>query len=429
MTYGRLQDIDIARFKNRAAISNEVKERVRQIVENVRTRGIDAVLEYTEQFDRIRLDSKTIRVTRTEIGSAYKKITNNELEVIKESIKRVRAFHLGQKKAIQNIDFETQDGITSLRWLPIPRIGVYAPAGKAPLPSSVIMAAIPAQIAGVKEIILCSPPQKNGEIDPSILVAANECGITEIYKMGGAQAIGALAYGCGLFDGVDLIAGPGNVYTAYAKDFVASEGLVKTDTRAGPSEVVVIADETANPSFVATDMLAQAEHGANSSAICIATSNPVAEMVLAELNEGISLMPKADGIIQSLKQYGAILVAQDTEEAISFVNSFAPEHVEVYTKDAEEIAPLIANAGAVFIQTSEVFGDYGMTGSNHILPTGSAARFSSGVSVYTFMKYQLVEKMSQSAQQALAPKTALFARLEQLEAHANAAEMRGNQNV
>lgn len=411
----------------RGTIDEIAKERVKEILQKVKERKLEAILECTEKFDGIKLDKGGIKVSEDEIKNAYNKLTKKQLTAIRESIKRVKIFHLKQKKAIQNITLKSKEGTTTLRWLPLEQAGIYAPAGKAPLPSSVLMAAIPAKIAGVKELVLCSPPQKDGNVDASILVVANECGINNIYKIGGAQAIGAMAYGCELFDSVDIIAGPGNVYTSYAKQLVASLGAVKIDTIAGPSEVLVLADETGSPSMIASDMLAQAEHGSNSSAICITTSEKIANQVAAELKLQVNALKDNSEIKASLANFGAVVLCETLEQAIDFVNIFAPEHAEIYTKNADAIAAKIINAGAVFIGTGEVFGDYGMSDSNHILPTGRAARFASGVSVYTFLKYQLVEKMNPAEQKNLAPLAAEFARLERLEAHARSAEQRSKE--
>ena len=419
-----LENIDIQRFLNRGSVSEQIKASVREIVTNIKERKLDAILEYTEKFDCVKLTKESLKVTSEEIEKAYSKITKQQLASIRESIKRVKAFHLKQKRALKDVILKSKEGETRLRWLALERVGIYVPAGKAPLPSSVLMAAIPAKIAGAKEIILCSPPQKNGNIDPSILVAANECGIKEIYKIGGAQAIGALAYGCELFYKVGIIVGPGNVYTAYAKQLVASEGLVKIDTLAGPSEVIVIADDTGNPSFIASDMLAQAEHGTNSSSICITISKKIAKEVKSQLEQQLAALPNEESVASAISDFGAILIAKNVGEAINFVNKYAPEHVEIFARNSNPIANRITNAGAVFIDTGEVFGDYGATGSNHILPTGSAARFSSGVSVYTFMKYQFVEQMTKKAQRKQAKTVATFARLEKLEVHARSSELR-----
>ncbi len=382
------------------------------------------MLEYTAKFDGVVLTRNNIQVTPDEISAAYSQLTTNQLAAIREAISRVRKFYSKQKVGIKDTLLKSEEGTTTLRWLPIKRAGIYAPAGRAPLPSSVLMAALPAKLAGAEELVLCSPPQKDGNINPAILVAANECGVTEIYKIGGAQAIAALAYSCELFDKVDIISGPGNVYVSYAKQLVVAEGTVKIDAIAGPSEIVIIADETGDAEILASDMLAQAEHGTNSSSILVTTSEKLAGEVNREVKQQLSELLNNETATASLQNFGAILIAKNTSEAISFVNYFAPEHVEIFTKDADTLSKSIVNAGAVFIRTGEVFGDYGMTGSNHILPTGGAARFSSGVSVYTFMKYQMVEELSKKEQVKIASITAEFARLEQLEAHANSAEKR-----
>lgn len=421
----KLEGVNLQKFLNRGSVSEEVKVRVAAIVQDVKQRKLAAILEYTEKFDGVKLTPEEVKVSESEMTEAYAQLSSAQLAAIRESIKRVTAFHSKQKQAIKDIELKSKEGKTTLRWVPITKAGIYAPAGKAPLPSSVLMAAIPAKIAGVREFILCSPPQKNGKIDPSILVVANECGIKEIYKIGGAQAIAAMAYGCELFDGADVIAGPGNVYTAYAKQLVASEGIVKIDTIAGPTEVVVIADETANAGVIASDMLAQAEHGINSSSICIATSESLAQKVARAVAEQLQSLPNNGAVAASIQNFGAVLVAKSIDQSIDFVNRFAPEHVEIFTKNSNAIAKKIVSVGAIFVGTGEVFGDYGMTGSNHILPTGCAARFVGGVSVFTFLKYQMVEQMDRRTQARLASATATFARLEKLEAHARSAEWRG----
>ncbi len=421
---GSLADLDISRLMKRGEIPEEIKSRVRDIVEDVRQNGLRSVIKYTLQFDNVQTSPSSIKVTPEEIEEAYDKLIPEELDAICESVQRVTAFHLKQKQCIKDILLELPEGSTCLKWLPLKRVGIYAPAGKAPLPSSVLMAAIPATIAGVKDFILCSPPQKNGKIDPSILITANECGIKSIYKIGGAQAIAAMAYGCGLFDSVDIISGPGNVYTAYAKQLVSGEGIVKIDTLAGPSEVLIIADETADAALIASDMLAQAEHGPNSSSICITDCPQLAQQVKSEVGAQLAALPANDPVATALSNFGAVLVVAGLQQAVDFANSYAPEHLEIFTKEPEPVANQIINSGAIFLETAEVFGDYGISGSNHILPTGRSCRFASGVSVFTFLKYQLIERLTKDTQSRLAKLTAAFARVENLEAHARAAELR-----
>ncbi|MFH1470748.1 MAG: histidinol dehydrogenase [Candidatus Micrarchaeota archaeon] len=397
---------------------------VESILEEVKTRKLMAVLKFTEKFDGVKIGASNLKVKETEIRGAYPKLTAAQLDAIKESIRKLSLFCSKQKESIKDVVLEAKGEKITLKWLPVSRVGVYAPAGRAPLPSSVIMSAVPAKTAGVKELVLCSPPRKDGSIDPAILVAANECRIKEIYKIGGAQAIGAMAYGCESLSPVDMICGPGNVYVTRAKQSVSAEGAVKIDTTAGPSEVLILADETANPKIVASDMLAQAEHGLTSAAICVAFSENFANQLAIELSSQLNSFEQKEPMLSSLRLFGAILVAKSLGEATQFANEFAPEHLEIFMKNPEEIAEKITNAGAVFIRTGEVFGDYGLSGGNHILPTGRAARFASPVSVFSFMKQQQVEFMSKEAQADCSGSAAEFARLESLEAHARSAETR-----
>jgi len=420
---GRLSDFDRSALLSRGEVPAGVKETVASVFSEVKKRGVPAVLEFTKRFDGPEVDPNSLRVTDEELKAAYSKISAEQLNAIQEAKKRLIEFCLEQKKCVRDSVLSTEDGTMALKWLPLKRVGIYAPAGRAPLPSSVIMSAVPARVAGVEELVLCSPPQKDGSVHSAVLVAASECGIDEVYRLGGAQAIAAMAYGSG-FAPVDMICGPGNAYVAYAKQLAASEGLVKIDTIAGPSEVLIIADETADSRQVASDMLAQAEHGPTSAAICVALSPPVGDAVSSELERQFASFKEKEPMASSLKKLGCILITESLEEAVTFANDFAAEHVEVFTKDAEAVAKRIPNAGAVFVRTGEVFGDYGMSGGNHILPTGRAARFASPVSVYSFLRQQQVESMTKGAQERLSTAAVSFARLETLEAHARSAETR-----
>lgn len=422
---GKLEEIDPKRFVRRTVINEEVKRSVTEILHGVQERGLDFIIEeYSKKFGPGKITKENICASEEEINIAYGKITAKQLAAIRASMKRIRAFHSRQKKYLKDVVFKSSEGSVALRWIPLQRVGIYAPAGKAPLPSSVLMAAIAARIAGSTDFIVCSPMQNNGTLDPAVLVAANECGIKKVYKMGGARAVAAMACGCELFPPVQIISGPGNVYTTYAKQLVQAEGMVKVDTIAGPSEVAIIADETGNAKLIASDMLAQAEHGSNSSAVCVTTSEKLMEQVVQELEKQMDALTSNEDLRLAIRDFGAVLLARTMREAVNFVNEYTPEHVEIFTKDADAVARQIVNAGAIFIRTGEVFGDYGMSGSNHILPTSQSARFASGVSVYTFLKYQLVEKLSSKAQSQLAKVTAEFARLEKLEAHARSADNR-----
>lgn len=402
---------------NRNSNSKEIENKTKEIIENVQINGLNAVKQYTFQFDNLQIEN--FEVSKQEINAAVDGLTLNEKEVILESIKSVTNFCLVEKQQLKDVQLVNEDSSTILRSLPLQRIGIYAPAGKSPLPSSVIMAAIPAKIAGVKELILCSPPQKDGKINKYILAAAALCNVDKIYKVGGAQAIAKLAY----LDKVDLIAGPGNIYVSIAKRLVQAQGTCAIDIQAGPSEVLIIADESANEKLIAADMLAQAEHGETSAAICITTSQTLAEKLTLEIQNQLCEL-KDETAKKSIVRYGAIIIAKDVNEVIQLANEFSSEHVEVFALNAQEIASKIVNAGAVFVNTAEVFGDYGFDSSNHILPTGKSARFSSGVSVQTFLKRQYVKTATLKAQKKWAQNCANFARIEKLEAHAKSAEAR-----
>ncbi len=409
---------------DRNTSSKEVLEKVKQILENIKTRGFEAVKEYTKRFDGIERES--FEVPKKEMQTALNGLTVEERKCIERSIASVRAICLEEKKNIKNTELNMQDSKTLLRYLPLAKVGIYVPAGKAPLPTSVIMASIPAQVAGVKELILCSPPQKDGQVNKYILATAALCGVTKVYAIGGAQAIGALAY---CFN-VDLIAGPGNVYVSAAKQIVQSQGACTIDMLAGPSEVLVVLESVGNPKLdaencrlAASDMLAQAEHGPTSAAVCITTSKELGQKVREEVEKQLNAL-KDQTPRESIRLYGTAIVTKSMQEAISLANEFAAEHVEIFAKDAKKYAMQITNAGAIFVNTAEVFGDYGFDSSNHILPTGRSARFASGVSIQTFMKRQYVKIANAAAQAKWAEDCARFARMEQLEAHAKSAECR-----
>ncbi len=402
---------------NRNSNSKEIEDKVKEIIENVQINGLNAVKQYTLQFDKVQIEN--FEVSKQEINAALAELTLNEKEVILKSIKSVTSFCLVEKQQLKDVKLVSEESSTTLRMLPLQRIGIYAPAGKSPLPSSVIMAAIPAKIAGVKELILCSPPQKDGQINKYILATASLCNVDNVYKIGGAQAIAALAY----IYNVDLIAGPGNIYVTTAKNLVQSQGKCTIDMQAGPSEVLIIADNSADEKLIAADMLAQAEHGVTSASICITTNEALASKVANQVQKQLMQL-NDETTTKSIEKYGAIIIAKDMREAIQLANEFSSEHVEIFAENAQKIANQIVNAGAIFINTAEVFGDYGLDSSNHILPTGKSARFSSGVSVQTFMKRQYLKTASRKAQQKWAQNCANFARMEKLEAHAKSAEAR-----
>lgn len=388
-------------------------------------RGLPAILEFTRKFDNVRVSKGSLRVRQAETDAAYSAIPKAQLSAMRSALRRIRKFHNLQRKSLLNVRMKSAEGTTELRWLPLGRAGIYAPAGLAPLPSSVLMAAIPAKLAGVRDIVLCTPPQKDGKASPAVLVAAAECGIRDIYKIGGAQAIAAMAFGLpGMLAPADIIAGPGNRFVTAAKSIVMQRGIAAVDTVAGPSEVLIIADSSANPAFVAADMLAQLEHGGDSLAVLLTTERKLVSEVEQELASQISKLPNGVQLEQNARKNGLAVVVRTLAEAAQLADSYAAEHVEVYCRGAGRVANALRNAGAIFVRTGEVYGDYGFSGSNHILPTGGAARFRGGVSVYTFMKYVLVERMSPLAQKRLAKKTAEFADLEGLPAHASSARFR-----
>lgn len=399
-------------------------ETVRQIVEAVRTEGDEALLRYAEQFDRVKLDASSLRVTKEEIQAAYAKVDDAFLTAIREAVVNIRVFH---EKQLRQSWVDVQPDGTMLGQLlrPLKRVGVYVPGGKAAYPSSVLMNVIPAQVAGVPEIVMVTPPATGGKegVDPFILVAAAEAGVKEMYRAGGAQAIAALAYGTATIMPVDKITGPGNIYVALAKRAVF--GAVDIDSIAGPSEIVVLADDTANPAYVAADLLSQAEHDEMSSAILVTTSEALADAVTAEVERQLSALPREEIARKSIELNGAVLMAETLDEALAVINRMAPEHLEIMTDEPMALLGRIENAGAIFIgpYSSEPVGDY-WAGPNHILPTNGTARFSSPVNVDDFLKKSSLIYYSKSALMASGDKIMTLARHEGLEAHARAIEIR-----
>lgn len=399
-------------------------ETVRQIVEAVRTEGDEALLRFTEQFDRTKLDAASLRVTEAEIQAAYAKVDDTFLTAIREAAVNIRVFH---EKQLRQSWVDVQPDGTMLGQLlrPLRRVGVYVPGGKAAYPSSVLMNVIPAQVAGVPEIVMVTPPSTGGKegIDPFILVAAAEAGVKEMYRVGGAQAVAALAYGTATITPVDKICGPGNIYVALAKRAVF--GAVDIDSIAGPSEIVVLADDTANPAYVAADLLSQAEHDEMASAILVTTSVTLADAVTAEVERQLSLLPREEIARKSIERNGAVLMAETLDEALAVINRMAPEHLEIMTDEPMSLLGRIENAGAIFVgpYSSEPVGDY-WAGPNHILPTNGTARFSSPVNVDDFVKKSSLIYYSKDALFASGDKIMALARHEGLEAHARAIEIR-----
>jgi histidinol dehydrogenase len=393
---------------------------VKAIIEEVRVRGDEAVREYTEKYDDSYLE--TFSVSQKEFDEAFQEIDQSLVEVIKEAAENIRSYHMKQLRPSW-MTTEENGTILGQKITPLDSVGVYVPGGTAAYPSSVLMNVIPAKVAGVERIVMVSPPGGNGKIPPAVLVAAKVVGVKEIYKMGGAQAIAALAYGTDQVKQVDKIVGPGNTYVALAKREVF--GDVDIDMIAGPSEIVILADQTARPNEVAADLLSQAEHDERASSVLVTNSQELAERVAQEVNRQLTALPRKKIAEKSIDDYGVIYVTGSMDEAISVVNRLAPEHLEVLTENPLEFLGQIKHAGAIFIGrfSSEPVGDY-FAGTNHVLPTNGTARFSSPLNVEDFQKKSSVIYYSENALKKNVHKIAAFARLEGLEAHARAVEER-----
>ena len=395
---------------------------VADILANVKEKGDEALFSYTKEFDKVEVTPETIRVTEEEIEEAYKAVDASLLEVIRKALVNIRSYHEKQR---QNSWFTSTENGTMLgqKVTPLNRVGVYVPGGKAVYPSSVLMNIVPAKVAGVPHIVMTTPPGKDGKVNPSTLVAAKEAGADEIYKVGGAQAIGALAYGTASIPKVDKIVGPGNIFVALAKKAVY--GHVSIDSIAGPSEILVLADETANAHYVAADLLSQAEHDEMASAILITTSTELAQNVEKEIEGYLKVLSRKEIIEKSLENFGYILIAEDMDEAIEAANEIASEHMEIVTKNAFEVMMKVRNAGAIFIgeYSSEPLGDY-FAGPNHVLPTNGTAKFFSALSVDDFIKKPSIIYYSRTALQEIHKDIIQFASSEQLTAHANSIAVR-----
>ena len=395
---------------------------VADILAKVKSEGDAALFAYTKEFDKAEVNKENIRVTEVEIQEAYDKIDPALLEVIRKALVNIRKYH---EKQIQNSWFTSETNGTMLgqKVTPLNRVGVYVPGGKAVYPSSVLMNIVPAKVAGVPNIVMTTPPGKDGKICASTLVAAKEAGADEIYKVGGAQAIGALAFGTESIPKVDKIVGPGNIFVALAKKAVY--GYVSIDSIAGPSEILVLADETANPHFVAADLLSQAEHDELACAILITTSREFADKVDEEVKSFVEVLSRKEIIQKSLDNFGYILIAEDMEEAIEAANEIAPEHMEIVTANPFEDMMKVKNAGAIFIgeYSSEPLGDY-FAGPNHVLPTNGTAKFFSALSVDDFIKKSSIVYYSRAALRDIHKDIIQFATSEQLTAHANSIAVR-----
>lgn len=395
---------------------------VNDILLNVRTNKDEAIFKYTKDFDKADINASNIVVTKEEIEEAYTKVDPALVDVIRKSLRNIKEYHEKQKQ-YSWFDSKPDGTILGQKVTPLARAGVYVPGGKAAYPSSVLMNVVPAKVAGVEQIIMCTPPDHEGKVYPTTLVAANEAGVDVVYKAGGAQAIAAMAYGTESIPKVDKICGPGNIYVALAKKAVF--GYVSIDSVAGPSEILVIADETANPRYVAADLLSQAEHDEMASAILITTSSELANKVSAEIDGFLKELSRSEIISKSLDNYGYILLVDDINEAVSVANDIASEHLEIVTKDPFNVMTKIKNAGAIFLgeYSSEPLGDY-FAGPNHVLPTNGTAKFFSALSVDDFIKKSSIISYSREALEAIHNDIENFASAEHLTAHANSIKVR-----
>lgn len=395
---------------------------VGEILSNVRANKDAALFKYTKDFDKADINASNIVVTKEEIEEAYTKVDSELVNVIRKALKNIKEYHEKQKQ-YSWFDSKPDGTILGQKVTALSRVGVYVPGGKAAYPSSVLMNVIPAKVAGVEQIIMCTPPDHEGKVYPTTLVAANEAGVDVIYKAGGAQAIAAMAYGTESVPKVDKICGPGNIYVALAKKAVF--GYVSIDSVAGPSEILVIADETANPRYVAADLLSQAEHDEMASAILITTSNELAQKVSDEIDGFLKELSRSEIISKSLDNYGYILLVDNIDDAVDAANEIASEHLEIVTKDPFNTMTKIKNAGAIFLgeYSSEPLGDY-FAGPNHVLPTNGTAKFFSALSVDDFIKKSSIISYSRNALEKIHNDIETFATAEHLTAHANSIKVR-----
>ncbi len=426
LTKDAIADILDGMLKRSPNSYGEYEKTVGDILDKVKSQGDGALFEFTKRFDKFDLNADNIRVTDAEIRRAYDDIGEELLQIIRKSKANIEKFH---RRQLQNSWFTSESDGTILgqKVTPIERAGVYVPGGKAAYPSSVLMNIIPAKVAGVDRIIMTTPCDSQGRVNPAVLVAANEAGADEIYKVGGAQAIGAMAFGTKSVPKVDKIVGPGNIYVALAKKAVY--GHVNIDSVAGPSEILIIADKTANPRYVAADLLSQAEHDELASAILITTDAEFAQKVSEQVEEFTAKLEREEIIRKSLDNFGYILIAEDMDEAIETANAIASEHIELVTENPFEVMTKIRNAGAIFIgeNSCESLGDY-FAGPNHVLPTNGTARFFSPLSVDDFIKKSSIICYSKDALRGVYRDVEKFAKAERLTAHANAVTVRFEQD-
>jgi histidinol dehydrogenase len=417
----RLADKVLLIRERNVALDANLMAQVAAIIQDVRTRGDAALTEYTAKFDGCRVQAADLRVGKETLVSIASGVAPDVLDALREAIRRVRIFHEFERQ--HSWEVETSNGVRlGQRITPIDSAGLYVPGGTASYPSSVVMNVVPAQVAGVARIVVATPP-RTLQNNPAVAAALVELGVTEVYGVGGAQAIAALAFGTETVPRVDKITGPGNRYVAAAKKLVF--GIVGIDSIAGPTEVVIVADDTARASYIASDLLAQSEHGDDASAVLVTTSEHLAAEVVIELTNQGRALPRLNVIERSLARYGAIIVVDDIERACDLVNELAPEHLQIVCRDEEQIASQIRHAGAIFFgdQTPEATGDY-LAGPNHVLPTSGAARYASALGVYDFLKRTSILRFTSEELRQTAPMIAVLARAEGLEGHARSALIR-----
>ncbi len=398
---------------------------VKKIIGEVREKGDEALLRYTEKLDKVRLSRSRLKVAKREVKEAYRKVETSQINALKEVALNTERFHKMQTKGFWSV--ETSKGVTVGQAIrPLSSVGVYAPGGKAPYPSSVLMCVTPAKVAGVEKIVVCSPPSRAGNIDPALLVAADMAGATEIYRVGGAQAIAAMAYGTETLPKVEKIVGPGNIFVTAAKLEVNKD--VAIDTPAGPSEILIIADETANAAFAASDLLAQAEHDLRSWAILITTSKDLALAVRKEIYRQMESLSRIETVKSAIRTHGLIVIVKNIEEAVKYANSIAPEHLQIQTKAPRKVFDKIRNAGAVFLgnYSPTAFGDYS-SGLNHVLPTGGYAKIFSGLSTLDFVKTINFLECNGQGYLNLKRPTLILARMEGFDGHVRSVSIRGGE--
>jgi histidinol dehydrogenase len=403
------------------ALDADLIKLVGAIIDDVRARGDEALIDYTARFDKVEFQASDLRISTDQLRSFAGGVDERVVQALREAIRNVRAFH--ERQVEESWIINPADGVQLGQQItPLERVGLYVPGGTAAYPSSVVMNVVPAQVAGVERIVVTTPPQTLSQ-NPALAAALLELSVNEVYAVGGAQAIAALAFGTEMIPRVDKITGPGNKYVAAAKKLVF--GVVGIDAIAGPTEVVIIADDTARPDFIAADLLAQAEHGEDASAILITTSESLAREVVQEIERQAESLPRREIVVSSLKDYGAVIPVETLAEACSLVNELAPEHVEIVTSDDEAVAAQVRHAGAIFFgaYTPEAVGDY-LAGPNHVLPTGRTARFSSALGVYDFVKRTSLLRYSEGAFASVASSVATLAECEGLAGHARSALMR-----